>query len=374
MQNTLENSPAIRAVLVAGGVVLLVAGLRASSSILVPLMAAVFLAILVGPAVFFLKRLRFPSWLAVLIVVLSMMAVLGMAGIFLSSSLNRFLLALPEYDARFNQEVTVFAEWLSKRGIRVSGEHLIEALSSVSVLDFAGEILSSVGVLITDFLLVTLTLVFILLEAYSFPRKLRTVIKNADATLAAFEEFAGKLNRYVAIKTLSSLLTAVGVGAFNFYCEIEFAFLWAIVAFLLNYIPNLGSIIAAIPPVVLAFLRYGIGAAAIVALGYLVINLSIANLLEPRLLGRGLGLSTLVVFASLVIWAWILGPAGMLLAVPLTVTIKVALESNMKTRPIALLLGPPGDDPDAGRPRLSEVELEEAGEPVGSLQPPSGRP
>ena len=109
---------------------------------------------------------------------------------------------------------------------------------------------------------------------------------------------------------------------------------------MLNFVPNIGSIIAAVPPVFLAIVQFGFAKAGVVAAGYLCINVLIGNLIEPRLMGRGLGLSTLVVFLSLIFWGWVLGPVGMLLSVPLTVTVKIALDSREDTKWISILLGP----------------------------------
>jgi predicted PurR-regulated permease PerM len=133
---------------------------------------------------------------------------------------------------------------------------------------------------------------------------------------------------------------------------VDFAVLWGLLTFCLNYIPNIGSIIAAVPPVLLALVQYGPGTALAVAIGYVVINVVFGNLVEPRVMGRGLGLSTLVVFISLVFWQWVLGPVGMLLSVPLTMTLKIILDGNDETRWIAILLS------SSSEVRRAEQEVE----------------
>ena len=136
---------------------------------------------------------------------------------------------------------------------------------------------------------------------------------------------------------------------------LDFPLLWGLLAFLLNYIPNIGSIIAAVPAVLLALVQIGPGRAIVIAGGYVAINLLIGNLIEPRVMGQGLGLSTLVVFLSLIFWGWVLGPVGMLLSVPLTMTLVMALESQEDTRRYALILTrsksrkSSSKDPDADR-------------------------
>jgi predicted PurR-regulated permease PerM len=143
----------------------------------------------------------------------------------------------------------------------------------------------------------------------------------------------------MAIQTVISLATGACVAIFLTIMGVDYPLLWGVLAFLLNYIPNIGSIMAALPPVLLTIIQFGLGRAVGVAIGYLVINMTIGNVISPHLMGRGLGLSTLVVFLSLIFWGWILGPVGMLLSVPLTMTVKIALESSEDTRWIAILLG-----------------------------------
>jgi AI-2 transport protein TqsA len=139
------------------------------------------------------------------------------------------------------------------------------------------------------------------------------------------------------------------VTVFLFIMRIDYPLLWGLLVFLLNYVPNIGSIIAALPAILQALIQFGPGRALGVATGYLVINMLIGNFIEPRFMGKGLGLSTLVVFLSLIFWGWVLGPVGMLLSVVLTVTVKIGLESREDTRWMAILLGSgvPGPvDPD----------------------------
>lgn len=320
--------------------VVLVAGMKAAASILVPFLVAVFLSIIAGPLVFWLKNYRVPAGLAVAIVVVLLISILTLIGAFVGSSLNRFLEVLPSYEIRLEQEISGLVAWLEARGVDVPDEGIFQWFAPASAMGVVASLLTSVGGMLTNTLLILLTVVFILLEASSFPGKVRAAFVKPEATLEGFTEFATKLNQYVAIKTAISLATGIAVASWNSAWGIDFALLWGLSAFLLNYIPTLGSIFASIPSVLLALLQFGPGTAVLVALGYVAINLALGSFLEPRFLGRGLGLSTLVVFLSLVIWAWVLGPVGMLLSVPLTMTLKIGLESSEKTRWIGVLLGP----------------------------------
>jgi len=154
-----------------------------------------------------------------------------------------------------------------------------------------------------------------------------------------FDAFVRDVKHYLAIKTWICLATGFLMTVFLISINLDYAILWGVLAFLLNYVPTIGSIIAALPAVLLAYIQLGGGWAVGVAIGYLAVNMIMGNLVEPRVMGQGLGLSTLVVFLSLLFWGWVLGPVGMVLSVPLTVTLRIALESREDTRWIAVLLG-----------------------------------
>jgi predicted PurR-regulated permease PerM len=153
------------------------------------------------------------------------------------------------------------------------------------------------------------------------------------------------------IKSLTSLATAFCVWFWLYALGIDFVVLWAVLAFFLNFVPVVGNIVMMIPPVFLALIQIDPWTALLVAIGYLVINTVIGNVLEPRIMGKGLGVSTLAIFISLLFWGWLFGTVGMFLAVPLTAAVVIALDANLHTRPLAILLGPEIAEvaaPDAG--------------------------
>ena len=213
-------------------------------------------------------------------------------------------------------------------------------------MQVAVSVFSGMQSLLANGFLIMLTVIFILLEAPTIPDKWRAAHRNSprqntDESLARFRDAVENVNHYMAIKAFTSLLTGLLISATLWFIGVDYPLLWGVMAFLLNFIPNIGSIIAAIPVVLLALVQLGVGACAFTALGYLIVNIAIGSALEPRMMGRGLGLSTLVVFMSLILWGWVLGPVGMLLSVPLTIALKIALDSDPNTRWMAVMLGPP---------------------------------
>ena len=166
------------------------------------------------------------------------------------------------------------------------------------------------------------------------------MFNDPETSIKRVNSISENINKYIAIKTGISIVTGLLVTIFLLIIGVDYPVLWGVLAFALNFIPTIGSIIALIPAVLLTIVQLGFGDALIVLIGYLVINTIMGNILEPRLMGKGLGLSTLVVFISLIFWGWVLGPVGMLLSVPLTITIKIILDSSEETRWFAILLGP----------------------------------
>ena len=319
-------------------VVLVLAGLQAAKAIVVPFLLATFIAIIGASPMFWLQRKGLPAWLALLIVILLVLLVGSlMAGLVLSS-VRDLSGSLPAYEIKLQELTAMTVAWLQKLGLKVSAPVLTELFDPGAAMKLVSTMLNALGNVVTNGFLVLMTVVFMLLEASSFPIKLRTIL-GGDASLGQLDTFVSNVKHYMLIKTLVSLATGVLVTILVAMLGVDLPLLWGLLAFALNYVPNIGSIIAGLPAVLLTVVQLGPLRALLVAAGYVVINLLVGGLLEPRFMGRGLGLSTLVVFLSLLFWGWLLGPVGMLLSVPLTMTAKIALDSREDTRWLAVILG-----------------------------------
>ena len=343
-----ERTAPANPLLALAALVVVAAGIKAAEQVLVPFLLAAFIATIAATPVFWLQRHRLPLGLAITVVVLGLVAVLVGFGAIVAESADAFRGRLPFYEQRAVALLEPVLAFLGGLGIDLSPE----LLDPGRALGFAGEALGSLGSVLTNSFFILLAVVFILTEAWSFPRKLDTVLKHPQRDLPHFTRFAEKLNRYFAIKTTVSVATGVFVGLAMWLLGVDFPILWGLLAFLLNYVPNIGSVIAAIPPVLLAIMQLGPISAIATAGVFLVVNVVMGSVVEPKFMGRELGLSTLVVFLSLVFWGWMLGPVGMLLSVPLTMTVKIAMEANPSTRWIAHLLdpadaGPAGEDEES---------------------------
>lgn len=348
------SAPA-RALLLAAALVIVIAGVRAASTVVATLLLAVFIAAVAIRPLRWLRRRGWPKWAALFVVIFILVDFASLFALLATGALEGFRNSLPSYQERLVLLSEQLALWLESVGFAASREMVPTVLDPSNAIAVAGRLASSVGGLFASGLLVLLTVVFILLEASTLPAKLKFALHFDEHAKARVAQVFDAINRYLLIKALTSLATGLAAWALLRVLGIEFAVLWGLLAFALNFVPFVGAFLMAIPPVLVALIEADIQTTLLVALGYLVINVAIGNVLEPRIMGRGLGLSVLAIFVSLLFWGWVLGPVGMFLSVPLTMALKVACETSPHTRPIAILLGP-GVAPDPAAEEPAEPE------------------
>ena len=350
-----NSQQGIRFLVTVAALVIIIVGINQAQSVLVAFLVAVFLAMLGTPPVLWLERKRIPSVVAVLLVVAGMIGILLIAGAIVGASVNSFYTELPAYQTRLQEQASAFQSFLATKGFRGMDKILIEFVHPGAVMNLTARLFAELGSALSNMVLILLTVVFILLEASSFPVKLRAVLGHPEQVFPQFTRFVVDIERYMVIKTLISLATGILVGIWLTILGVDFPILWGFLAFLLNYVPSVGSTIAAIPAVLLALIQLGIGSAGMAIAGYMVVNFILDGVVSTRLMGQRLGLSTLVVFLSLVFWGSLLGPVGMVLCIPLTMTLKFACENNKGTQWIAVLLGP--EAPPESIPPVSMKEV-----------------
>ncbi|VAW85388.1 Uncharacterized UPF0118 membrane protein [hydrothermal vent metagenome] len=332
-------SPGARFLFIAAAFVIVVAGLKTAEAIIVPFLLSLFVAVISTPFLFWLQQRRIPDALALLIVMLTVLAVITLIAVFIGGSLNDFSKELPVYQARLQEDLNATLIWFNSHGIALPIDKIKASFDPGMIMGLVGTLFASLSSVLTNAFFILLTASFILLEASTFPQKIRSILDNPEASIGYFSTLTDNVKRYVAMKTAVSLLTGTVIAIWLAIIGVDYPLLWGLLAFLFNYVPNIGSIIAAVPAVFLALVQSGATLALGAAAGYIAVNVIIGNIIEPRLMGKTLGLSTLVVFLSLVFWGWVLGPTGMLLSVPLTMVIKIALESHDKTHWLAIMLG-----------------------------------
>lgn len=336
----MNSNKTLQVLLILASFTVIVAGMRAAESIIVPFLLAVFISIVASPPFSYLQKKGLPKTISLLIVILVFLFFIFLIGLLIGTSVNDFTSKVPVYQQKLQGQTQAVVAWLIEKKFIEPDFQLSNIFNPSSVLKMIGDTLNQVSGLFANGLLILLTVLFMMLEITSIPVKLKKVSSNPENSILQVQSVFQNINKYIAIKTWISLGTGLLVYFLLLIIGVDYPLLWAVLAFALNYIPTIGSIIALVPPVLLTIIQLGFVESLFVLVGYLVINTIMGNILEPKFMGKGLGLSTLVVFLSLIFWGWVLGPIGMLLSVPLTITIKIALDSSDETKWLAVLLGP----------------------------------
>lgn len=334
----IKSNTSLKVLLILASLVIFLAGVKAASDIVVPFLLSIFIAMACNPIISWANRHRIPRWMSVISVILLIVVFGFMLAGLVGQSMTEFSQNMPKYREQLVEEFTWVTAQLAHLNIKVDRQQLLSLFDPGVAMGMVTQLLSSLGGVLANFLLILLTVIFMLFEAEAIPRKIHIALDDPSMKIQRIDKFLSSVKNYLVIKTLVSLATGVIIGVWLYVLGLDHFMLWAVLAFLLNFIPNIGSIIAAVPAVLLAFVQLGPTGAGLAALGFVVSNMVMGNVIEPRFMGKGLGLSTLVVFLSLIFWGWLLGTVGMLLSVPLTMIVKIALESNADTQWIALLL------------------------------------
>jgi AI-2 transport protein TqsA len=341
-------SPAARALIVTAAVVVIIAGMKQAAPLLVPFLLSAFIAVVSFPLMCKLQQTGLSKGLSLALVILLVIGAGVALTLLIGSSVTDFSRMMPEYQQKLSAEWNVIIQWLNDHGVSVT-DTIKEAVNPAAAVGLVSSILKGFGSVLTNSFLIMLTVIFVLMEAAGTTQKIVVQGKSVDraqvlSAEASFTQvFVEKLRNYMSLKTIISMLTGAVITLALWLIGVDYPVLWGVLAFMLNFIPNIGSIIAAVPAVLLTIVQLGFSEALMVAVVYTVVNVVIGSVIEPKYMGKGLGLSTLVVFVSLVFWGWVLGPVGMLLSVPLTITVKLALDSKPETQWLGHLLGPVED-------------------------------
>lgn len=327
-----------KALVVAASVVVVVAGLRAGVTLLIPLILSTFLAAVLYPVVLWMEARRVPSSVAVMLTTLLVVAAFTGPGLIVQQAASTFAASAPAYRADIERSLMPWLERL--RLSDAGGPDWISLIDPGAMLDLVRTLTAGVVSLLGNTFIVLLTTAFMLLEANNLRRRIPGALRLSTDQVAGMEQVLTDVHHYLLIKALVSLATGLAIWLWLLLLGVEFPILWGLLAFILNFIPNFGSLMAALPPALLALVRSGPTGMLVVLIGFAVVNLVLGNILEPRIMGRRLGLSPLAVLLSLIFWGWVWGAVGLLLAIPLTMVVKIVLEHS-QVQWLALLLGGP---------------------------------
>lgn len=338
MKKLFENFKA-PAVLTLAGFVIIMAGVIYAQKVINPFLMALFISIIFAHPIVWLKKKNVPHGVALVIMILVL--IIFYFGFFelIGSSLSLFLEDAPKYEQHFKEISATAHQRLSAKGVSLSFLHGSHAAHPASIMQNTSQIFAKLREFINGEITFIFLVVFLLAEIEAVFFKTKLIEMNSPFSLEILETISKNIRRYLSIKTLTSLATGILVGVSLAIIGVDYPVLWGLIAFFLNYIPTIGSIIAAIPAIFISIVQLGFPATYWTLAVYLIVNILIGSVMEPRIMGKGLGLSVTIVFLSLIFWGLILGPVGMFLSVPITMLIKIILGNFPKTKWIAAMLG-----------------------------------
>lgn len=319
--------------------IITMASVMYAKSFVTSILMALFVSIICARPILWLKKKKVPQILAVAIVFIIVLAIFFGFGELIGSSLSSFSQDASAYEENIKKMGDSIFQFLHNKGINISLDEISKDLDPSKIMHLTEAFFRQLGSVMGNALTIIFLALFLLLEMDGLVLKFKAIAKSTNVTFSYLNNISQNIRHYLSIKTVTSLCTGILIWILLAIIGVEHAIIWALIAFLLNYIPTIGSIIAAVPAVLFALVQLGFGAVIWTGVSFLVVNIIIGSIVEPRLMGKGMGLSTFVVFAGLLFWGFILGTVGMFLSVPLTMSIKIVLEQSPRTRWFAILLG-----------------------------------
>jgi len=318
--------------------VVVVFGMREASAIITPIVIAFIVAILFTPLHSWLIDRGLPRWFALVIVMLIILLVVSAMVSITVVSITQFINRVPEYSDSLQGLIDDFLTFIETLPIDTSNIWNFEMFDMSQILNVSGSILGGVADIFSNWFILFLLIAMMLADFAYLPQKFQIMFKN-NKQIMAFSELILSIRRYLSITTSTGLVIGLLNAVLLMSLGVDFAVLWGILGFLMNFIPSVGIIISFIPPTILALLEFGWQSAIISAAGIIVINFVIENVVKPRIMEEDLNISPLFVLISLTLWTYVLGAIGTILAVPLTlIATKMLLEVSDETQWLAILI------------------------------------
>ena len=340
MKDIIAQSIAMHFVMIAAGCVVITAGIHAIAPILNPIFIAILFAVVFEIPRSWLTRRGMSAGLAMTVVVFGSVLITLLLMLFIGGAAMNASASLPAYQQQIQTQLDTLGELLAQFGIQIDQIRTLvrsEDTNPIGILRYA---ISGVASLLSSAILILVYAIFLLVDSNSFPAKLDEAFKPSEPAYRYLKTVTSNLRSFLATQTLVCLITGVAITLALWLLGIQYALLWGFVAFLMNYIPYIGSILAAVPAIIVAFVQFGPGATILlVIVAYVVVNILVNYAIYPRLMSQGVDLSLFVVMASMFFWGLVLGPIGLILAIPLTAVIKISLESYAGSRWLGIMLG-----------------------------------
>ena len=361
-------TPLGRLLLTLASVVAVLAGMRAAAPVIGPVFIALLITIAWSPGSVRLRRHGWhPTVAALTGIVLGVIAMTVFVAL-VWMSLVQLQDRLPEYQPRVTAIQQTITEQLAALPIDTSRLFSSETLQPGALVGYALRAIRRLTETAGNLALLVLIMAFMMIEAVRYPEKLRDALASSSAAVDRANRFGASMRSYVVINAIFGLVAAVANTTLLLALGVDFAILWGVVSFLLSFVPNVGFLIALVPPAVLALVQFGFGRAGMVIAGYVVINFAVDTVIKPRFVGESLDLTPIAVVISLIFWGWLLGPVGALLAVPLSIAARFLLESFDESRWLAHLMSDKDPSPAAAAVVAAEttnaVQLAKGSDPA----------
>jgi len=312
--------------------------LKFASDLLVPFLISIAIAIILNPIFTYLKTKHIPKVISLIaIIIISLIPVVVLAET-IALEVKSLTHNFHNLSQDFTHTMDNSSVFLNKIGITVDEDFLNKIIAKSNLSDIVHGLASQVSSQFSNIFLIFFTAAFMLMEAEFLYNKMIKIGKENNRDINEWMKIVSKIKSYFVIKVRTSLITAIWAFIVLWYFDISYTFLWVSLVFFLNFVPVIGSILAAIPPIIMAFIDNDAITAFWVASWYFTINMVVGNILEPKIMGKGLGLSALVIFISMTFWGWVFGPAGMILSVPLTMVMQFMFEQYEETKWVSLML------------------------------------
>ncbi len=319
--------------------VIIIAGVMYAESIVNPFLMALFLSIVCAQPISWLRKKKVPQGLAITLVFIGIIGIFIGFGELIGNATASFSKDVPQYEQNLSELGNNTIQFFHDKGIIISTDKITNTLQPSKIMSYTAGFLGELGGFMGDAATIIFLVLFLLMELESFSLKANVIAKNTNVSISYLDTIGQNIRHYLSIKTRTSLLTGLIIWICLAIIGVKYAIVWALLAFLLNYIPNIGSILAAIPAVLFALIQLGFGGGMWTFVAFIVVNMIIGNVVEPKLMGKGMGLSTFIVFVALIFWGFVLGAVGMFLSVPLTMAVKIMLQQHPDTKWIAVVLG-----------------------------------
>jgi len=323
--------------------IVIFAGMIYARQIIAPILLALFISIICMQPITWLEKKRVPRGLSIVIVILGLILIFLGFAFLMGGTLSFILSNVSKYESSVSNSTDSIIRFFNNKGFNIPKDQVSKLVQPEKIVEFTTSAVKELFKMLGNALLIFLIILFILMEFGSFSLKAKAITSGSYKSIAYFTTILQNIRHYLGIKTLVCLSNGILIYTALLIIGVDYPLLWALIAGLMNYIPNIGSVIATIPAFLFALVQLGMGGALWTLGSFVIIHNVIGYFFEPRIMGKGLGLSTLVVLLSLLFWGFILGLVGMFLAVPFTLTIKIILEQNEETRWLAILLGTPTD-------------------------------